>query len=437
MNPIRRHANRYLAVLLFSLSFSAQSCEPEEPNSTVYLSAESPVTQPSALQVGQGPHTYRFVVRDPQNISRPYRHARYQVQVKGEATFPDGSNVYRGITDNLGRTAVFRFTEAVPLTEWFVQPLFGQGELGEHFRLTSQGDCPSDLVDYPYMVSIENGPIFCGRTLPGGNTPRFMSTEAGSVRLYTVGGLPADACRQLEKRANLVMAGSTASQRIAGLKRLRRDRNLANYADFVEVLDAKIDSQILRHGSLSQVEALVKHRLSNIGEVSPDKQSDIYNSVGYTLLIQKSPRYLAYAGKLLDESRSLNENRSNLDSRAWYLHLSGQDTAALELVNRSISLFGKKCTEDARSTYQEILAHRGMMLWTLRQRQQALDDWAQAEMIATGGGWANFTPSWKYLGPVIRNRAAQMRGDGFVPTVCTETEPDETEETSDVDTPAI
>jgi hypothetical protein len=427
------HPIGILALFLLALiQTPAHSCEPEQSSiPAIYLSVESPVRQKSGRQVGRGTHSYRFVVRDPQRIEHPYRNARYQVALKGEAVFPDGNHFYRGITDDLGRTSVFRFTEAVSLTEWFVQPLVGKGEFGGGFHLGSDGDCPVDLDDFPYMVNFESGPIFCGRTLPGGYTPRFMSRDVESVQLNT--DLSAVDCRRLAKRLNPVMALSIASQRIVGLEQLRRDRDLSNRADFLELIQRKIDIQVLRHGSLRQVKALLERRLAELEKASPKKQADVYNSLGYDLLTQKTPRHRAYASQLLDKSLSLNENLFNMDSKAWYLHLTGQDTAALELMNRAMPLYGVKCTESERAAYSEALAHHGMVLWSLGRRLEALNDWAQADLVTTDGGWVNFIPSWKYLGPVIMERSAQMRADGLVPTMCSEIQPDEIDKGPEID----
>lgn len=423
MPRTRQYISHILALFLLALSQApAHSCTTEEPTPAIHLSAESPVRQNSGAQVGQGAHSYRFVVRDPQHIKRPYRHGRYQISLKGSAVFPDGTHFYRGTTDSRGRTAVFRFAEAVPLAEWFVLPLVGHGELGETFRLGDDNGCNHEfMVNYPYLLDIESGPVFCGHTLPGGYTPRFMSDKVESLKVYSA-TLDND-CRRLAKRINPIMAHSVASQRIAGLEHLRHDRQLARHK---ELLQTKIDTQVFRYGTLKQLKAQVERRLAKADGAKA--QSDIYNDTGYNLLVQEPPRHRAYANELLDKSLSLDENLFNLDSKAWALHLAGQDAAALELLNRSMALYGAACTASERSSYPEALAHHGMVLWSLGQRTEALDDWAQADLFTTGGGWTNYIPDWKNIGPLITPRVAQMRADGFVAKACSETPTQEADE---------
>jgi len=420
-----RHLTAPLALLLFCLGQTpARACAPDESASApLYLSAESPVRQKAGIQLGEGPHSYRFVVRDPLHIDRPYRNNRYQVEIKGNATFPDGTRVYRGTTDAQGHTASFRFTQPVPVDQWFVQPLSGSGELGESFRLSASGDCRHDLVNYPYMLDGKLGPIFCGRALPGGTTVRYMLPLATSVQLYAT--LSTSECRALQGRVNPVMARATPAGRIAGLQQLRRDRQLAEHE---ELLQGKIDALIIRHGSLAQVKAMLKRNLAGTGE-SPKEQSEVYNSLGYDLLTQNQPRHQAYANDLLDKSISLEQNLYNIDSKGWALHLAGRHEEALRWMDRALSMYGTQCTESEQASYQETLAHHGMILWTLKQPTAALTDWAKADLASgSGGGWANFIPPWNNIRPLLEIRKAELQAEGVKDALCSEVKPEQEEE---------
>ncbi|MFZ2269828.1 MAG: hypothetical protein WAV95_19820 [Azonexus sp.] len=403
-----------LALLAFCLGQTpAMACEPDESAAPLHLAAESPVRQKTGLQVGEGPHSYRFVVRDPQHIERPYRNGRYQIEIKGDANFPDGTRFYRGTTDGQGRTASFRFAQPLPVANWVVQPLSGQGELGESFRLTSDS-CQYDLSNYPYMINSELGPVFCGHALPGGLTIRYMMPLATSVQLDS--SISASGCLALQRRVNPVMARANPASRIAGLQQLRRDRKLAEHE---ELLQAKIEAQVLRHGSLEQVKAMVKRKLAEAGE-APADQANVYNNVGYDLAEQNPPRHLAYANDLLDKSLSLEQTLFNIDSKAWALNQAGHYAEALDQVNRAIALYATQCTESEKNSYPEALAHRGMILWTMKQPGAALTDWAKADISNSGGGWANFIPPWKNIQPLIALRVAELQAAGFKETLCSE-----------------
>lgn len=423
MKNTRYHLSCALALILCSLGQTpALACgDDTRASAPVYLSVESPVREKAGPQLGEGPHSYRFVVRNPQHIEKPYRNGRYQIEIKGDASFPDGTHFYRGTTDGRGRTASFRFAQAIPLANWVVQPLSGQGDFGESFRLTT-GNCSYDLSDYPYMINSELGPVFCGRALPGGLTIRYMTTQAGSVQIDS--SISSAECQLLQRRVNPVMARSSATGRIAGLQQLRRDRRLAEHD---ELLLARIEAQVMRYGSLDQVKAMVKHKLAEAGD-SPKAQADVYNNVGYDLAEQNPPRHLAYANELLDKSLSLDQTLFNIDSKGWALYQDGKYAEALPWINRALALYATQCTESEKNSYPEALAHRGMILWTLKQPTEALTDWAKADLASSGGGWANYIPSWKEIRPLIELRKAELQAAGFKERLCSEIKPDDREE---------
>lgn len=410
-------AHALLALALLALSQTpALACESQNTSGkAIYLAAESPVRQPGAAQIGQGKFSYRFVVRDPQHIERPYRHGRYQVALKGNAVFPDGTRFYRGVADAQGRTAVFRFAAEVPRSDWFVLPLVGQGELGETFRLGDDNGCNQNLmVNYPYLLNIETGPVFCGHTLPGGYTPRFMSRKVENLRVYSA--TLDKSCRRLAKRLNPIMARSLPNQRLSGLEGLQRDRRLND--EHRELLQAKVDALVLRHGSLKQLRAMLQRQLAEVKDDSPKARSDIYNNLGYDLLVQDPPNQRAYAVELLEESVRLDENLFNLDSLAWAHHLAGREKAALELMNRGLALYGAQCSNEEQASLPIALAHRGMVQWTLGEYRAALDDWAQAQMMTRAGGWTNFIPDWQSIEPLITGRVAELQAEGYSETRC-------------------
>lgn len=418
----RRYAGLALTLLAL-IQTSAHACNNNTPDSLViYLAIESPVRQPAAPQLGNGPHSYRFVVRNPQRIDRPYRHGRYQLELKGETTFPDGMHFYRGTTDSQGRTATFRFPQPVAIESWFVQPLAGRGQFGETFHLSTADSCNNDLTDFPYMINGDLGPIFCGRTLPGGMTIRYMMPFATGVRLYH--SQSTRECQALQRRVNPIMALHSPAQQISGLQKLLGNHRLKEHKD---LLQGKINALLVRYGSLAQIKTHHKQKLAEIDKTSSKALSEAYNNLAYDLIGQKSPRHPTYANELLDQSLILDQNSFNMDSKAWALHLMGRDDEALHWMNRVLPQYGTQCGAAEKATYQEALAHRGMILWTLKQPTEALTDWAKASIFSRAGGWVNYTPGWTNIGALVEAYAETLRAEGFVNTVCSETKPEEAE----------
>lgn len=405
-----------LTLLLLSHTANAD-CESSPPgDSPLYLSAESPVRHASGPVIGQGQYSYRFVVREPRGSKRPYRHGRYQIFLSGDAIFPDGSQYFRGVTDQRGRTATFRFASELPLNTWFVEPLVGQGELSEGFRLSYGEACNQGRpVGHLYLVNMDGGPIFCGRTLPGGYTPRFMSQRAENLQIYNDFG--EKACQRLLLQVNPIMANPLPKHRLGGLERLLRDRHLSKQAR--ELIQSKADALTLLHGSPQQLDKLLQRQLAEVDQDSPQAVSGVYNDVGYNLLVQGAADQRSRALAMLEKSVELDENLFNLDSLAWALHLDGRSLAAIDLMDRGLNRYGERCTEAERSSLPIALAHRGMARWALGEYQAALTDWAQADLMTTSGGWTNFIPKWQQIKPLIKNRAAEMRTEGYQETRCT------------------
>lgn len=408
---ITRHLVPALALLLTLGTAQAKNCG-DDLSRTSYLAVESPASAGPAA-IGSGPHSYRFIVRSPQDNEQPYRRGRYQIELKGAQRFPDGTRFYRGVTDARGRTANFRFEEEIPAADWFVQPLVGTGNLGESFHLSSD-DCTENLDNRAYMLDTVGGPVFCGRTLPEGYTARHMSPTP--VRLQLHSSVWPEQCKNLASRVNPLMS-RPAAQKIHGLEGLLKDARLKKHA---ELLQAKLDAVIIESGSLAQVKTLVKRRQTELEKEdgTPRQQSSLLNNMAYQLIDQSPPRHPAYANTMLDASLALHEDGANTDSKAWALHLLGRDEEALRWAERSVASYGKTCSAGEQANFVEALAHRGMIHWSLKHRIEALNDWARADAATTAGGWTNIIPEWKSIKPLIKTRAENLREEGFVETVC-------------------
>lgn len=358
------------------------------------------------VRVGQGTYCYRLVVRDPTHPGRPFRRGRYQVELGDGTVFPDGQTVFRGRTDPAGRTATFCFLRPLAAQAWYALPLVGRGEYGESFRLSFPGDCPERAAGLPYMIDDRLGGVFCGETLPDGRTIRYMSPASRTIALYD--RFAADACEKFRRALNPLMAAPSPRARLGGLQALLEQ---SRFEDFRDVLWDKIDALAARYGSRRDILALVaRHRAAD-----GSREADVLNGIGYGLLNQDPPRLVKLADELLDRSLALEENIYNTDSKAWSLHLQGRDVEALSWSGRSLARGAAACDDDQQGTLQEVLAHRGAIYWTLGRRWEALDDWALADSLGSGGGWTNSLPPWSDIGPIVKaHRLTQAERPAFL-----------------------
>jgi hypothetical protein len=377
-----------------------------------YLSLEAPVADRSGPQVGRGAYSYRFVVRDPQWVNRPFRRGRYQVSLEGAATFPDGGQYFRGRTDDLGRTAVFRFTNPVVGDEsWSVWPLVGRGEMGETIELQVEGSGPcARLAGWDYLIDDVMGPIFCGKTLPNGITARFMTLKPATLRVFT--DIPGGVCRRLRRVLNSIMAALSPQERIAGLQALVAD---PRFADASELLEEKLEAQRYRFASVAQLRRAVERELM---EEPVESQALILNHAAYSLLEQEPPRFIPFADGLLDRSLALKESLYNTDSKGWSLHLQGRDEEALGWVERSLAHFGTACTDSQRKALPIAFIHWGVILWALQRKSEALDAWAQASLLDSSDDWVNALPPGSNVEATVRTRAGQLRAAATTTPLC-------------------
>ncbi len=381
-------------------------------SSTLYLSVESPVRSTSGHVVGDGPYSYRFIVRSPQHIDQPHRRAGYQILLQGGSVFSDRNDVYRGTTDSQGRTATFRTRRPVPLTNWDVRPTEGRGEFGQSFSLSS--DDGAGLSEFPYMVNVATGPIYCGYSLPGGLTARYQTLQPSGLSLFT---LNAAQCHGLQRRVNAVMQRATRQGRISGLQHLLADRRFEEHHD---MLRSKLKAIVLHDGSLAEVQRLRADLLAKRPDASPAKRASILNGLAYQLASQQPPRLVDYANELMDESLSLDMNLYNMDSKGWILYRMGRYEEALDWLNRALASFKTECTKSEKAAYPETLGHRGLVLWTLKRRSEALVDWARANRFTTNGSWTNGLPHWSKIGPLIEATGARLDTLDNEPSTCRE-----------------
>lgn len=135
--------------------------------------------------VGQGAHRVRFVLRDP-HTGEPLPHHPYALS-HGSVDLPfvaGEKDVYQGITDGRGRTAVFAFDRPPPREGFFLRPRLGEGDHGEQFRLTLPGDEPAFAQAYTLVICTDPPQRYLGYSDRDGHTAYVASAQAGRVQLF-------------------------------------------------------------------------------------------------------------------------------------------------------------------------------------------------------------------------------------------------------------
>jgi hypothetical protein len=283
-------------------------------------------------------------------------------------------------------------------------------KMGESLQLLEDGKKCFGFAGRDYLVDEVMGPIFCGKTLPGGLTARFMTPKPANMLILT--NFTARQCRLIQRTVNPIMTGSSASERVAGLRALAAD---SRFEAFSDLLAQKIEAQRYRYASVAQLRRDLQRQLH---QEPVESHAGILNHVAFSLIDQRPPRFIHFADELLDRSLALAENLFNTDSKAWTLHLLGREAEALGWMNRSLAHFGPACTYSERSALQSALAHRGVILWSLDRKPEALEDWAQASLLDNAGGWVNDLPDWSTLEAAVKARAEQLQADHATTHLC-------------------
>ncbi|WP_243772176.1 hypothetical protein [Burkholderia anthina] len=129
------------------------------------------------------------MLRDPVT-HQPLPNARYRLFLPGQviAGLPvkpgQRDSVIFGTTDAAGRTVRIRLPTSHPQKQWVFNPIIGEGDLGESFRLVGpSGDTP--LGSFPYVLDVEHEYLACGYSDANGYTYYAQSRTRRNVNLHT------------------------------------------------------------------------------------------------------------------------------------------------------------------------------------------------------------------------------------------------------------
>ncbi len=335
--------------------------------------------------LGTGAYVHQFVLRDP--VTRePLPNARYRLFLPGQviAGLPvkpeQHDSVIFGTTDAAGRTIRVRLPKRHPEKQWVFNPIVGDGDLGESFRLVNPGGT-APLGHFPYVLDVENEYLACGYSDANGytyyaqtHTPRSVSLYAGTL----AGAADTDWCAgpglTIANSANAPGAPDLYTQYLGSL--------VANGDRISSELRQQIVAKLLSLAIAERDEGRVAAAL-DLDRIPDDRLNDIgYRLADAGVAVERG---LAMIDAHLAESPN---DAYALDSKGWALYRLGRNDEALTWFDRSIAIFAKDgdTDKDASEAYATGLTHKGEVLWKLGRRNEARDVFAQARKVQPKNG---------------------------------------------------
>lgn len=333
---------------------------------------------PPTASLGKGAYVHQFVLRDPVT-QQPLPNARYRLFLPGQVIAglpvkPDQHDrVIFGTTDAAGRTVTIRLPKRHPEKQWVFNPVIGDGDMGESFRVVDPGGT-TPLGHVPYVLDVENEYLACGYSDTNGYTYYAQSRTPRNVNLY-VGTLAGSADTDWCAGPGAAIANSANAPGAPDL-----------YTQYLGTLVAngdRISSDLRQHIVAKLLSLAIAER--DAGRVTaaldfdriPD---DHLNDIGYRLAdagveVERGLEMIdAHLAKSPDDPYAL-------DSKGWALYRLDRNEEALAWFDRSIAIFAKDGDDDAREAQATGLTHKGEVLWKMGRRDEARDAFAQARKI--------------------------------------------------------
>lgn len=411
--PLFRSHSMIAGGLLMLLAFTLPSVQARTRNintgssSNSYLQLANTQAEPGKVELGQGEHAWRFVVRHPERPQEPYRRAGYQVRLPPGLKLPNGDTAVLGTTDAQGRTAIIRVQGDSEASDWVVLPTWGEGPTGTVvYYNDGQGNGTPDM---PYALEVDTGAIYCGLSLPSGHSAYMMVPASHTILQRQMRNL--EHCQAIQKVLNPLVRQSSMAARVAGLKRLLAD---PRWTDHTEMLADKLQANLLREGSQSDIERHVQEQLGEWG-ISKAEQAERLNGIAYAMLTMRPPRLLPLAYQLATQSVILNATPDNLDTQAWALHHMGRYEEALHWYAQALQGFLTMCKTDTQSAYLETMAHQAETLWALGRKDEAVKLWAEVARSDTrnslGESWSTGLVYWHAAKAAIQTRVTEQEAN--------------------------
>ncbi|RXV65473.1 tetratricopeptide repeat protein [Burkholderia stabilis] len=331
---------------------------------------------------GKGAYVHQFVLRDPVT-HQPLPNARYRLFLPGQVIAglpvkPDQhDSVIFGTTDAAGRTVKIRLPKSHPEKQWVFNPIIGEGDMGESFRLEdSSGKAP--LRGFPYVLDVDREYLACGYSDANGYSYYAQSRTPRNINLYTgilAGSADTDWCAG----PGAAIANSASDPGAPDLYTQYLGSLVANGDRISTELRQQIVTKLLALAIADRDAGRVAAVL-DLGDIPDERRNDI----GYRL---------ADAGIAVDRGLAMidahlaqsPDDAYALDSKGWALYRLGRNDEALTWFDRSIAIFAKDSDDsddsDAREAYATGLTHKGEVLWKLGRQDEARNAFAQAAKI--------------------------------------------------------
>ncbi|VWC21865.1 TPR domain-containing protein [Burkholderia lata] len=381
--------------LLAALVAAALSC-------TALPAAHARTYIPPTASLGKGAYVHQFVLRDPVT-HQPLPNARYRLFLPGQviAGLPvkpeQHDSVIFGTTDAAGRTVRVRLPKLHPEKQWVFNPIVGDGDLGESFRLVDPGGTAA-LGHFPYVLDVENEYLACGYSDANGYTYYAQSRTTRNVNLY-VGMLAGSADTDWCAGPGLAIANSANAPGAPDLYTQYLGTVVANSDRISRELRQQIVAKLLSLAIAERDEGRVTAAL-DLDRIPDDRLNDIgYRLADAGVAVERG---LAMIDAHLAESP---DDAYALDSKGWALYRLGRNDEALTWFDRSIAIFAKDSgtDQDASEAYATGLTHKGEVLWKLGRQDEARDTFAQARKVQ---------PKNDELAETLKRLAIQIGQDG-------------------------
>ena len=274
-----------------------------------------------------------------------------------------------------GRTARIRLPKFHPEQQWVFNPIIGEGEMGQSFRLVdSSSDAP--LGGVPYVLDVQDEYLACGYSDARGNTYYAQSRTRRNINLSTsvlIAPDDTDWCAGPGAAiANGTNAPGTPDLYTQYLGSLIANGNRVG-GELRQQIVAKLLSLAISERDTARIAAVL-----DLGGISDDHLNDVgYRLVDAGVEVERGLAMIdAYLAKQPADAYAL-------DSKGWALYRVGRHDEALMWFDRSIATFAADGDEAsaAREAHATALAHKGEVLWKLGRQDEARDAFAQAGKI--------------------------------------------------------
>lgn len=315
-----------------------------------------------------------FIARNPSARDARIAYARVLV---GEKRFEDARREFAGILDDNPDNADVIYAVAV-LSLQLNDPALAEKHLK---RLIDIGHAEANTARL-YLGQIAEERKHWDQALAwyaqiAEGDPQYIPAQVRMASVLAQSGRLDDARRRL--RESRTDKPQERAQLLLGEAQLLREAG--NYAEAFAVLEGGLAAlpeqpELLYEAGLAaekigRNEVLEKY-LRRLIEIKPD-HAHAYNALGYSLA-DRGER-LDEAQRLIDKALNLTPNDPFiLDSKGWLLYRKGDMTAALETLQRALSLRADP----------EIAAHYGEVLWMLGRQEEAVKAWSEAAKTSPG-----------------------------------------------------